>query len=129
MDFEAEFADVLDHVAKVGRPATSESDVTKSYAVRAGMTVLETAAPFSFQEIRGSYPLTEIGPIEHATHKAFTGAGRAVEPGDVIQPISGNETGKFFTVGRVWRGSQTGSAQLVLEESADEKAWYAANNW
>lgn len=128
MGFEAEFADVLDHVAKVGRPVTSEADSTKSYAGKT-MTVLETEAPFSFQEIRGDRPLTPVGPIERATHKAFTGAGRSVEPGDVIQPTSGVETGKFFVVGSVRRGSLIGSAQLVVQESATEKAWHAANNW
>lgn len=128
MNYEAEFAAVLDHVAKVGRPVLDESDGTKSYAGKT-MTVLETAAPFSIQEVRGDRPLTPIGPIERATHRAFTGSGRSVEPGDVIQPTSGLETGKFFVVGSVRRGGLTGSAQLTVEESATEKAWHAANNW
>lgn len=128
MGFEQDFADGLDHVAKIGRPAMDESDTSKTFAV-ASMSVVETAAPFGIQEISGDRVLRDIGLIDKATHKGFTGANRDVKEGDVIQPTSGNEAGKFFKVGRIQKRSLTGSAQMVLEESAAEQQWHATNNW
>lgn len=127
MAFETEFAAELDSTVTVGRVSVDESDASETVPPRT-VTEVETGVPMRLRQLRGAWAQTAHGAEERATHRGYTGAGRDIEPGDLVRVDTGPEAGSYFRVQRPYGPlDDHWEIELVLDEEerlrAEDEPW------